>query len=96
MRGEPVKKAALVLLLIAANAFGAGEDILKFKRGVVFNHAGHQTEKVGLCSACHVETEGTPQKIPGFGKEWAHKTCIECHDIFEKGPTKCDGCHVKK
>jgi len=91
-----MKKAALVILLIAANAFGAGEEILKFKRGVVFNHAGHQTEKVGLCSACHVETEGTPQKIPGFGKEWAHKTCIECHDIFEKGPTKCDGCHVKK
>ncbi len=91
-----MKRLVLVALLIAVNAFGAGEDILKFKRGVVFNHAGHQTEKVGLCSACHVETEGTPQKIPGFGKEWAHKTCIECHDIFEKGPTKCDGCHVKK
>jgi hypothetical protein len=90
-----MKTLTIIALFLAVNAYAAGEDILKLKRGVVFNHIGHQTEKVGLCSACHVETEGTPGKIPGFGKEWAHKTCIECHDIFEKGPTKCDGCHTK-
>ncbi|MBL0224832.1 MAG: cytochrome C [Geobacteraceae bacterium] len=90
-----MKKIVLAaVLLMAANSFAA--DIMYLKRGVVFNHLGHQTEKVGLCSACHVETEGTPGKIPGLGKDWAHRTCIECHDIFEKGPTKCDGCHTKK
>jgi hypothetical protein len=88
-----MKKVLFVLLLIAANAFAA--DIMTFKKGVVFSHTTHQGEQVGLCSACHVETEGTPGKIPGFGKEWSHKTCIECHDIFEKGPTTCDGCHKK-
>jgi hypothetical protein len=89
-----MKKIMIVVVLLATNAYAA--DVFTFKRGVVFNHAGHQSDKVGLCSACHVETEGTPRKIPGFGKEWAHKTCIECHDIFEKGPTTCDGCHIKK
>lgn len=88
-----MKKMILALLLIATNAFTA--DIIMLKKGVAFNHLGHMTDKVGLCSACHVETEGTPGKIPGLGKEWAHKTCVECHDIFEKGPVKCDGCHKK-
>ena len=85
-----MKTILIVLLLIAANSFAA--DMIQLKKGVAFNHKAHQSN---LCSACHVETEGTPGKIPGLGKEWAHKTCIECHDIFDKGPTKCDGCHKK-
>jgi len=89
-----MKRILFVLLLIAANAYAS--DIIQLKNGVVFNHISHQSEKVGLCSACHVEIEGTPGKIPGLGKEWAHKTCVECHDIFEVGPTKCNGCHIKK
>jgi hypothetical protein len=89
-----MKKIVIVLLLlIAVNAFAS--DIIKMKKGVVFSHISHQGEKVGLCSACHVELEGTPGKIPGMGKDWAHKTCVECHDIFEVGPTKCAGCHLK-
>jgi hypothetical protein len=89
-----MKRILFVLLLIAANAYAS--DIIQLKNGVVFNHISHQSDKVGLCSACHVEIEGTPGKIPGLGKEWAHKTCVECHDIFEVGPTKCGGCHIKK
>lgn len=88
--GNIMKRLVLVLLLIAANAFAA--DVIKLKNGVVFNHAEHQSDKVGLCSACHA---AEPGKIAALGKEWAHKTCIECHDIFEKGPTKCEGCHKK-
>ncbi|MDA8431095.1 MAG: cytochrome c3 family protein [Geobacteraceae bacterium] len=84
-------KFICVLLLIATNTFAA--DVITFKGGVVFDHRGHQTDKAGLCSACH---EGVPGKIAGFGKEWAHKNCIDCHDIFEKGPATCDGCHPKK
>jgi hypothetical protein len=85
-----MKRIMFLLLLIASNASAA--DIITLKNGVIFDHVGHQTEKVGLCSACH---EGKPGKIAGLGKEWAHKTCIECHDIFEKGPTRCEGCHKK-
>ncbi len=85
-----MKKVALVFILVAANAFAA--DVIKLKNGVVFDHAGHKNEKVGLCSACH---EGEPGKIAALGKEWAHNTCIDCHDIFGKGPTKCEGCHAK-
>ena len=87
-----MKTVIIIALFMAVNAYAAGQEVLKLKRGVVFNHKSHQAN---LCSACHVETEGTPGKIPNLGKEWAHNTCIECHDIFEKGPTKCDGCHKK-
>lgn len=67
------------------------DDILLFKNGMKFNHTIHQTEKVGICSACH---DQEPGKIAGFGKEWSHKNCIECHDIFKEGPTDCRGCHT--
>ena len=87
----PMKTILFILLFTGTSAIAA--DIVEFKNGVVFNHLSHKTDKAGLCSACH---EGEPGKIPGFGKEWAHKNCIECHDIFEKGPTKCDGCHTRK
>ena len=89
-----MKCVIAVLLVCCGSAFAS--DVINLKNGMVFSHLSHQSDKVGLCSACHVETTGTPGKIPGFGKEWAHKTCIECHDTFDKGPTKCDGCHVKK
>jgi len=88
-----MKLVVLISVVLACNAFAS--DVINLKNGVTFSHLSHQTEKIGLCSACHVETSGTPGKIPGFGKEWAHKSCIECHDIFEKGPTTCKGCHAK-
>jgi len=84
-----MKKAFVLLILIATNTFA--NDVIKLKKGVVFNHLGHQTTKVGDCSVCH---ETKPYgKIPGFGKEWAHKYCTDCHEAFSEGPTKCAECH---
>lgn len=77
------------LALLASNSFA--EDSLMFKHGVEFNHKGHQTEKVGDCSVCHEDPVG---KIKGFGKEWAHKNCIICHELNNEGrPGNCGGCH---
>lgn len=83
-------KVMLVLLsLIATTAYA--DEMLQFKNGMKFNHTKHQADKVGICSACHEKESG---KIPGFGKEWSHKNCIECHDTFKEGPTTCEGCHA--
>lgn len=84
-----MKVLILLMSLIATTA--CADDILILKNGMKFNHTKHQTEKVGICSACH---EKEPGKITGFGKEWAHKNCIECHDTFKEGPTDCKGCHT--
>jgi len=78
----------MVLMLMTTTAYA---EMLVFKNGMKFNHTSHQSDKVGLCSACH---EKDPGKIAGFGKEWAHKNCIECHDTFKEGPTNCRGCHT--
>jgi predicted CXXCH cytochrome family protein len=63
---------------------------------VIFYHNNHVNEVRGECKLCH---EATPGKIPGFGKEYAHKVCIGCHEPHDgrpEGPTKCDGCHKNK
>lgn len=83
----------LLLLILMTTTTAFANEILVLKNGINFNHTKHQTEKVGLCSACH---EQEPGKIAGFGKEWSHKICIECHDIFKEGPTDCRGCHTGK
>lgn len=84
-----MKNTILILLLLVTTAFA--DDVLIFKGGMKFNHVKHQVKNGGACSACH---EKDPGKIAGFGKDWAHKICIECHDTFGEGPTKCDGCHA--
>ena len=97
-------KLMLMILLIACSALAA--DIFEFKNGMTFNHKGHQTERVGKCYVCHdnisvskdeksVETRA-PGRIKGFGKEWAHKYCTDCHDLYGEGPVTCDDCHQKK
>jgi hypothetical protein len=80
-------------------------DVVTFKNGVSFNHKKHQTDRVGKCFVCHnnvsvsndekIVTTTIPGKIKGFGKEWAHKNCIDCHDLFGEGPVKCKDCHQK-
>jgi hypothetical protein len=94
-------KRVLITLIVAAFvvggslsiAFAEGPEVLTFstKMGdVTFAHAKHQ-ETLGSCEPCH---EGTPGKIEGFGKDWAHKTCKSCHK--EKGvSTSCKTCHKK-
>lgn len=80
----------IIIALIASNSFSS--DILMLKHGVEFNHKRHQTEEVGLCTVCHEEQVG---KIRGFGKDWAHKNCINCHKIHNDDglPVDCGGCH---
>ena len=94
-------KLIVLFLFIASSA--AASDIINFKNAVVFNHKSHQTEKVGKCFVCHdnVEvskdektvTRNNPGKITGFGKDWAHKNCTDCHDLFSEGPVTCNECH---
>ncbi len=86
-----MKKLVVILLFLSAyDAFAA--DVLILKHGVKFDHKGHQTEKVGNCTVCHDESVG---KIPGFGKEWAHRRCVICHDLLADGRnTKCGACHL--
>lgn len=99
-----MRKLALILTFIASNA--TASDIVEFKNGMTFNHKGHQTDKIGMCSVCHenaaVSEDGKKLaatesgKIKGFGKEWAHKYCKDCHEVFSEGPVTCNDCHQKK
>ena len=99
-----MKKLTLILVLIASSA--AASDTIQFKNGMTFNHKIHQTEKVGKCYVCHDNvqvskdeksfTTTEPGKIKGFGKEWAHINCKDCHELFGEGPVACNDCHHKK
>jgi len=99
-----LKTLAMILIFTASNAFAS--DIMEFKNGVTFNHKGHQTDRVGKCYVCHNNvlvsedgkevTSNAPGKIKDFGKEWAHKYCTDCHDLFGEGPVECNDCHIKK
>jgi cytochrome c553 len=85
-----MKKLLIILLLVSTSAF-AGE-IIALRKGVSFDHDKHQTEWVGICGVCHGQQQQIG-KIENFGKQWAHKNCIDCHDLYKEGPTGCNGCH---
>lgn len=99
-----MKKLILMLTFISSSAVAA--DIISLKNGMTFDHKGHQTEKVGKCYVCHdnmaMSDDGkkcvttAPGKIAGFGKEWAHKYCKDCHDLYGEGPVSCNDCHKTK
>lgn len=101
-----MKNMTLIMVLAASTASAEVSDIIHFKNGMTFNHKIHQTEKVGKCYVCHDNVQvskdeksfitSEPGKIPGFGKEWAHKSCKDCHDLFGEGPVECNDCHQKK
>ncbi len=82
--------AVLAVTVFAASAFAA--DVMEMKKGVTFNHKTH-AELLKDCTKCHVKAEGG--KVEGFGKDYAHKQCKECHVEMKKGPTNCKGCHTK-
>jgi hypothetical protein len=91
-----------MLLLLGVSGLQAA-DLIKLRNGMSFNHKGHQNERVGKCYVCHDNvtvskdekqvTTAVPGKIAGFGKDWIHKNCRDCHDLFGEGPTKCNECH---
>lgn len=74
-----------------------GPETVKFKMGgntVELAHWKHQERaKKGGCTNCH---RGEIGKIDSWNQEFAHMVCIACHDINDKGPTKCKECHIKK
>jgi len=83
--------AAALTLFTAGIAMAADTITLPAKNGdVTLNHKTHGA--LG-CTKCHAAEAGG--KIEGFGKDWAHKTCKECHQEKSMGPTKCGECHKK-
>ena len=83
-----MKILLILMLLISTTAFAGG--VIDFKKGVEFDHEKHSSDWVGICAVCHEQEQW---KIANFGKRWAHKNCIDCHDLYKQGPTACHGCH---
>lgn len=80
----------------AATSDNNGPAIINLKMGVMvlpFNHLKHQKDLKNDCFQCHATKIG---KIDGWGKETAHKICIACHELEDKGPTDCRQCHKKQ
>lgn len=88
-----MKRHLMVLtavLLVGTLAYATESPKTITFKNVVFDHEGHK----GDCISCHGTRDGG-NKIPDFGKEWAHKTCIGCHTAIGSGPTVCKECHKK-
>ncbi len=80
---------------IAAKTENNGPQIIKLKMGketIEFTHRKHQKFVNNRCWECHKKESG---KIENWGETTAHNLCIPCHDLSEKGPVKCKGCHKK-
>jgi opacity protein-like surface antigen len=89
-----MKKMIIAVLAVTAFAGSAvAADVMPMKKDVSFKHKAH-AEALKDCTKCHASAAGG--KIEGFGKDYAHKTCKGCHAEMNKGPVKCDGCHIKK
>lgn len=106
MEGIPMTKylfcltALFVSLLFAAPLLAAqpqniGPKTIKLKMGtksLVFTHHKHQKAVNNQCWECHDKSVG---KISNWSEATAHRLCIPCHDLNEKGPINCKGCHRK-
>jgi len=72
-----------------------GPEIINLKMGAMelrFQHWNHQTNLQHDCFNCHKTKIGV---IDGWSKDVAHKVCIPCHDLENKGPVQCHECHKK-
>jgi len=81
--------------VIAAEPENKGPKIIKLKMGgktIEFTHHKHQKVTGNKCWECHADKKG---KIDNWGEATAHRLCIPCHDLNEKGPVSCKGCHKK-
>lgn len=82
--------------VLAATLDNRGPEVMNFKMGTMvtpFQHWKHQKLAKDDCLHCH---DRRGEKIKGWGEESAHKICIPCHDLDDKGPVKCHECHDKK
>lgn len=93
-----MKKISAVVAMLAITAFAgaafASPEVIELPASmgkVTFHHKQHQ-ERLKDCKKCH---ENGPGKIPGIGKDWAHKTCKGCHAEMKQGPVSCKECHKK-
>lgn len=71
-----------------------GPEIIQLKMGPkvqIFQHRKHQNSNKNECFHCHKPQEW---KIKKWNKEIAHEVCIACHDLNDKGPVECKGCHT--
>lgn len=86
--------ACAVTVAVAATNNGAAVIDLKMGKTVIkFHHKQHQEKLKNECFHCHKTELG---KIDGWNEEKAHVICIACHDLYDKGPTECKGCHANK
>ncbi|MBU5613657.1 cytochrome c3 family protein [Geomonas azotofigens] len=64
------------------------------KKGTVFfSHKKHEKLAYMDCGVCHENEVGA---IRTFGKAYAHRVCIGCHQPEAgkmEGPITCEGCH---
>jgi hypothetical protein len=63
----------------------------KYFGTVTIDHRAHLARKAH-CKACH--GTGAITKM-ALGPKLAHERCIGCHAAKDKGPTACNGCHVR-
>ena len=83
-------------VLAAETPPNAGPEVIELKMGekaVTFQHKKHQLYTNNECFHCHKPQEW---KIKNWDKEVAHTICIACHDLNDKGPVECKGCHTVK
>jgi predicted CXXCH cytochrome family protein len=83
-------------ILAAETPQDPGPEIIKLKMGdktLNFLHLKHQHYTNNECFHCHKPQEW---KIKKWDKEVAHQVCISCHDLNDKGPVECKGCHAAK
>ncbi len=89
---------SLLLVSVATISFAAvnnGPAVIDLKMGkniIKFQHKQHQEKLNNECYHCHKTELG---KIDGWDEDRAHVICIACHDLYDKGPTECKGCHTK-
>lgn len=85
-------------LMSVTPSMGADTITLPAKNGaILFNHRKHAEMAEASpkrCTLCHPTMAGG--RIPGFGKDMAHKNCRGCHEEKKAGPTKCGQCHRKQ
>ncbi|HEY5513969.1 MAG TPA: cytochrome c3 family protein [Geomonas sp.] len=100
-----IKRLVLMLVLLSMVAVSSaafaeapkdkGPEVIRLKMGdmeLPFKHWKHQKATNNECFHCHNTKIG---KIDNWGKDTAHKVCIACHELEDKGPVSCRQCHVK-
>lgn len=100
-----VQRVLVLLTLLVAAIFSTalaqatpdkGREIINIKMGdsqLPFGHWKHQKTLNSECFHCHASKIG---KIDDWNKETAHKVCIACHELEDKGPVTCRQCHPKE